>query len=249
MAEARKKTTRKTKTAPKKKATEKPAPAPAKKKVDKIAKAGKAAKVTKVAKGDPKAAATKASAKAAPKVASKPPPKAAPAPAAPAKKKVNSAAKAVAAAAATVSRGEAKASAVAARKRAPQPDSVAHKFAVAAAQLVRDDKCTDVVLLDVRNLSQVTDYIVIGTGTSDRQMQSVLDHVEVLGKSLGYPAWKTDTDQRSTWLLLDCVDVVVHLFEPNTRAHYDLEMLWGDAPRLSWERPDQMPRDLAGLHS
>lgn len=125
----------------------------------------------------------------------------------------------------------------------------ARAFAISAAQLVRDDKCTDVVLLDVRNLSQVTDYIVIGTGTSDRQMQSVLDHVEDLGKTMGYPAWKTDTDQRSTWLLLDCVDVVVHLFEPNTRAHYDLEMLWGDAPRMEWERPDQVPRDRAGLHA
>jgi len=132
---------------------------------------------------------------------------------------------------------------------APKAESAARKFALAAAQLVRDDKCTDVVLLDVRELSQVTDYIVIGTGTSDRQMQSVLDHVEQLGKTFGYPAWKTDTDQRSTWLLLDCVDVVVHLFEPNTRAHYDLEMLWGDAPRIAWERPDQMSRDMAGLHA
>ncbi|MFA6044683.1 MAG: ribosome silencing factor [Phycisphaerales bacterium] len=255
MAKARKKTARKTKPAPKKKVAAKAVAAPAKKKIAKAAKASKVAKVTKVAKAAPKEAAPreaapKASVKAAAKAASKPAPKAAPAPAAPAKQKKNSAAKAVAAAAATVSRGEAKAAAAAAApKRTSQPESVAHKFAVAAAQLVRDDKCTDVVLLDVRNLSQVTDYIVIGTGTSDRQMQSVLDHVEELGKSLGYPAWKTDTDQRSTWLLLDCVDVVVHLFEPNTRAHYDLEMLWGDAPRLTWERPDQMPRDLAGLHS
>lgn len=227
MAEARKKSARKSKPAPKKKAASKAASAPAKKKVAKGAIGAKGVKSKK---------ATKAGPKAAPK----------PAPAPTARKKTNFAAKAIAAAAATVSRGEAKA---AIPKRTAQPQSVAHQFAVAAAQLVRDDKCTDVVLLDVRNLSQVTDYIVIGTGTSDRQMQSVLDHVEALGKSLGYPAWKTDTDQRSTWLLLDCVDVVVHLFEPNTRAHYDLEMLWGDAPRLSWERPDQMPRDLAGLHS
>ena len=46
-------------------------------------------------------------------------------------------------------------------------------------------------------------------------------------------------DDRASWLLADFVDVIVHVFEPNTRAHYDLEMLWGDAPRLEWERPKQ----------
>jgi ribosome-associated protein len=113
--------------------------------------------------------------------------------------------------------------------------------------MLHDYQCSDVVVLDVRNLSQVTDFIVIGSGTSAIQMRSVLEHVETLGKRLGFPAWRADRDDRSLWLLLDSVDVVVHLFEPNTRAHYDLEMMWGDAPRLSWERPDQARRDRAGL--
>lgn len=122
-------------------------------------------------------------------------------------------------------------------------------FAIDAARLAHDDKCTDVVVLDVRTLSQVTDYIVIGTGTSERQMRSVLAHVEELGKAGGYPAFRTSADERASWLLADFVDVIVHLFEPNTRAHYDLEMLWGDAPRVEWERPDQVRRDRAGLTS
>lgn len=110
-------------------------------------------------------------------------------------------------------------------------------LAIDAARLCSDDKCTDVVVLDVRELSQVTDYIVIGTGTSDRQMRSVLDHVEDVGKDLGFPAFRVSRDDRSVWLLADFVDVVVHLFEPNARAHYDIEMLWGDAPKLDWKRP------------
>jgi ribosome-associated protein len=122
-------------------------------------------------------------------------------------------------------------------------------FAIEAARLVRDDKCEDVLLLDVRELSQVTDFIIIASGTSDRQMHSVLRHVEELGKSRGIPSFRSSADDRSTWLLIDFVDLVVHLFEPNTRAHYDLEMLWGDAPRIAWERPDQVQRDRAGLHS
>ncbi|MFZ4575544.1 MAG: ribosome silencing factor [Phycisphaerales bacterium] len=121
-------------------------------------------------------------------------------------------------------------------------------FAIESARLVRDDKCEDVVLLDVRQLSQVTDFIIVGSGTSDRQMGSVLKHVEDLGKTRGFSAFRTTTDDRSTWLLADFVDVVVHLFEPNIRAHYDLEALWGDAPRIEWERPDQMNRDRAGLN-
>jgi ribosome-associated protein len=121
-------------------------------------------------------------------------------------------------------------------------------FAVEAARLIRDDKCEDVVVLDVNRHSQVTDYLIIGSGTSERQMRSVLQHVEELGAKRGFNAFRSHTDERSTWLLLDFVDVVVHLFEPNIRAHYDLETLWSDAKRVDWERPDQMKRDRAGLN-
>lgn len=108
-------------------------------------------------------------------------------------------------------------------------------FAVDAARLIHDDKCEHIVLLDVRELSTVTDFIVIGTGTSQRQMASALDHVEDLGRERGFERHTESRDERSLWLLADFVDVVVHLFEPNTRAYYDLEMLWGDAPRLDWD--------------
>ncbi len=109
------------------------------------------------------------------------------------------------------------------------------RFAIDAARMLRDDKCEQIVLLDVRDLSQVTDYIIIGTGTSQRQMASTLDHIEDLGKEHGFDRHTESRDDRSLWLLADFVDVVVHLFEPNTRAHYDLEMLWGDAPRIEWD--------------
>lgn len=127
-------------------------------------------------------------------------------------------------------------------------NEAARTLAIECARLVRDDKCEEVQLLDVRGLSQVTDYLIIASGTSERQMRSVLQHVDELGGKHGYSSYRSHSDDRSTWLLLDFVDVVVHLFEPNTRAHYDLETLWGDAPRVEWERPDQMKRDRAGLH-
>ncbi|MBK9189914.1 MAG: ribosome silencing factor [Phycisphaerales bacterium] len=129
----------------------------------------------------------------------------------------------------------------------PVTQDVNMAFAIDAARLAHDDKCTDVVLMDVRGLSQVTDYIIVGSGSSERQMRSVLDHIQDLGATRGFNVFRTNKDERALWLLADFVHVVVHLFEPATRAHYDLEMLWGDAPRVEWERPDQMNRDRAGL--
>lgn len=115
-------------------------------------------------------------------------------------------------------------------------DKAVRAFAIEAARSIHDDKCVDVVVLDVRGISQLSDYIVIGTGTSDRQMRAALTHVSTLGGERGMRELGTSLDERGTWLLADFADVVVHVFEPNTRAHYDLEMLWGDASRVRWER-------------
>ncbi len=94
--------------------------------------------------------------------------------------------------------------------------------------------CDDVLVLDVRELSQVTDYIVLGSGTSDRQMHTAGEKAEEKAEARGEKLFRQHADAASTWVLLDFVDVVVHIFEPNTRAHFDLEMLWGDAPRIPW---------------
>ena len=99
------------------------------------------------------------------------------------------------------------------------------------------DKCEDVVILDVSRLSPVTGYIVIGSGTSARQMRSALEHLRETAGEMGASAYDISEDESAVWLLADFVDVVVHLFEPNTRAHYDLEMLWGDAPRVDVPEP------------
>ena len=120
---------------------------------------------------------------------------------------------------------------------APAKPVDSRAFAIEAARALNDDKCTDVLVLDVAAVSSVTDWIVIATGTSDRQMRGVLHNVADLGETLGHTAVRTSSDERATWLLADFVDVIVHLFEPNARAYYDLEMLWGDAPRIPWERP------------
>jgi ribosome-associated protein len=116
----------------------------------------------------------------------------------------------------------------------------ARNFARQAARSLLDDRCEDVIILDVADLTTVTACIVIGSGTSDRQMQSALKNLNTTAKQFGTRALHISADDNSTWLLADFVDVVVHLFEPNARAHYDLDMLWNEAPRL--EPAPQAPR-------
>ena len=142
------------------------------------------------------------------------------------------------------------------RKRSADPDSPApaarprrrssaatvrkiaqvRKFAIEVARLLKDRHCEDVLLLDVHGRNDITDYILIASGTSDRQMRAVAEEIEELAARAGMVRLGADIDAHTTWVVLDFIDLVVHLFDPATRAHYDLEMLWGDAPRVTWRK-------------
>lgn len=89
------------------------------------------------------------------------------------------------------------------------------------------------VVLDVREVSPLTDYLVLATGTSDRQMRGVAKEIEELGNNGDQHVMSRSLD--TNWILLDYVDVVVHLFEQDSRMFYDLDSLWGDAPRVEWK--------------
>jgi ribosome-associated protein len=112
----------------------------------------------------------------------------------------------------------------------------ARQLAIAAARLAFDSHCEEVLVLDVRQQSPVTDFYVIGTGTSDRQIRSVADEIAAYGKQHGYPAWHMAGETSAQWIVLDFVDVVVHLFDDEHRHYYDLELLWGDAKKVAWVR-------------
>ena len=102
--------------------------------------------------------------------------------------------------------------------------------------MAADRHCEDVRLLDVRGLSQVCDFVLVASGTSDRQAKSVAAELEDLGKERGFPAYRSNRDDATTWTVVDFVSMVAHLFEPSRRAYYDLEELWSDAPRIEFER-------------
>jgi ribosome-associated protein len=111
------------------------------------------------------------------------------------------------------------------------------EFAKEAARIAEEMHAEDVVVLDLRGISSVADFFVIGTGTSDRQMRAVADAIEEYGRGVGQKPYGVSGYDSPSWLLLDYVDVVVHLFEPAKRHYYDLELLWGDAPRIEWREP------------
>ncbi|MCC5821938.1 MAG: ribosome silencing factor [Phycisphaerales bacterium] len=113
----------------------------------------------------------------------------------------------------------------------------ARSFAAALARSLLDDKCDDVRILDIADLTTVTACLVIGTGTSDRQMRAALKNLEEAADRFGSKPMSVSADDNATWLLADYVDVVVHLFEPNARAYYDLESMWSDAGEIQPEPP------------
>ncbi|MDP6544379.1 MAG: ribosome silencing factor [Phycisphaerae bacterium] len=118
----------------------------------------------------------------------------------------------------------------------PGNTDAAKTLAIQAARLASDSHCEDIVVLDLRGISPVTDYFVIATGTSSRQMRSVADDIAKFGKSIGQPAWQKAGMDSSQWVLLDFVDLVVHLFDSQARGYYDLELMWGEAPHVEWAR-------------
>ena len=124
--------------------------------------------------------------------------------------------------------------------------TTARQLAIAAARIAHDRHCTDVVVLNLRDISPVTDYFVIFTGTSDRQMRAVGEEIVAAARPAGHPLLHAAGMESDSWILLDFVDVVVHIFDDVHRTYYDLELIWGDAPRVRWRLPRQPATDDGG---
>ncbi len=103
----------------------------------------------------------------------------------------------------------------------------------AAVEAAQEKKAGDIVVLDLRGLASFTDYFVICTGTSHRQIESVADEVEASLRALSQRPTHKEGYPRGEWVLMDYVDFVVHIFTPKSREYYDLERLWGDAEKLA----------------
>lgn len=105
---------------------------------------------------------------------------------------------------------------------------------VRVAALAADaKKATDVVVLDLRGLTDVCDYFLVCTGSNARLMDSVVEEIrERVSQGLGVKPLSVEGRRAQSWVLMDYGEVVVHVFSPEARDYYRLERLWGDAPRV-----------------
>ena len=107
--------------------------------------------------------------------------------------------------------------------------------ALAAARAAADKQGTEIAVLDVRELIVITDYFVIASGSSERHVRTIVEEVEKRLRELGVKPVRREGDVEAAWVLLDFVDVVVHVFNEEQREYYSLERLWSDAPVIEWE--------------
>lgn len=104
-----------------------------------------------------------------------------------------------------------------------------------AAELALERKAGDVVALDLRGISSATDFFVIATGSSDIQVKAIADRVsEGLREEISEKPQHVEGLETARWVLLDYIDFVVHVFHPQAREFYQIETLWGDAPRVEF---------------
>lgn len=103
---------------------------------------------------------------------------------------------------------------------------------ITALSAADDKKANDLVVLDISKIASFANYFLICTGDSSRQMQAIADEIEKRLKAAGVRPSHVEGYQNSEWILMDYMDLVVHIFSKNARVYYDLERLWRDAKRI-----------------
>jgi len=116
----------------------------------------------------------------------------------------------------------------------PAQSEESREAAVAAARSASAKQAEGVAILDVHGLIVITDYFVIASGETERQVRTIVEEVEKALRDLGRKPVRREGETEGRWVLLDYVDVVVHVFAEEEREYYDLERLWRDAPRIDW---------------
>lgn len=113
---------------------------------------------------------------------------------------------------------------------------------MAIAKAASDKKALDVVTMDMRKIPSVSDYFVIASGSSTAQVRAISDNIADILKQKGERVWHVEGAREALWILLDCGDVVAHVFLDQTRRFYELEKLWGGVPRKKFTDAKTKPR-------
>jgi ribosome-associated protein len=109
--------------------------------------------------------------------------------------------------------------------------------ALLLARFALDKKACDLVVLDVREHTSIADYFIVCSGRSDRQVQSIAQGIEEGAAEQGLKPFAVEGTQRGHWALMDFSDVIVHIFYEPVREFYDLDGLWGQAPKAKLPEP------------
>ena len=121
-----------------------------------------------------------------------------------------------------------------------------HDRACLAAKVAADNKGKDILVLDLRGITPMFDYFVLSTGSSRRQVHTIVEETDAALRDVGDTRMSVEGYDTSKWIVQDYGDVLTHTFDPDTRDYYKLEELWADAKRIDWERefdPESIAHD------
>jgi ribosome-associated protein len=122
-------------------------------------------------------------------------------------------------------------------------------IAIFSARTAEDKKAEDIVVYDMRGLTDVTDYFVIATAFSRTQVRAIVESIKRDLKDIGVRKMGQEGSAGGSWVLIDYADCVVHVFSPELREYYSLETMWGDAPKVDWSNETMKDERLVALHS
>jgi ribosome-associated protein len=108
--------------------------------------------------------------------------------------------------------------------------------AIQCARIAEDNKAKDIVVLDLRGVTPIFDFFVLMTGASRRQLHTLAEEIDAYLRSEGEKRLSIQGYQASRWIVQDYGDIVVHVFDQESRSYYALEDLWADAKRVDWKR-------------
>src|SRR2546423_5506473 len=136
---------------------------------------------------------------------------------------------------------------IAKKRPSPKPAPETNKLiALAAGEFALEKKATDIKILDVREITSFTDYFVIASGSSDMQVKAIAENILTKMRDRGVTPWKSEGWDALQWVIVDFVDVVVHIFSETARTFYHLERLWADAPmEIIEDKPTKKKKSLS----
>jgi ribosome-associated protein len=115
-------------------------------------------------------------------------------------------------------------------------DQVAAEQAILCARIAEDNKGQNIIVLDLRALTPQYDYFILVTGASRRQIHTITEEIDAALRAEGEKRLSIEGYQSSRWIVQDYGDIIVHVFDAESRAYYALEELWADAKRVDWQR-------------